>query len=293
MRLLIAAALAIALVPQRPSTVDVGGAMYMCPMHPDVRGKAGDTCPRCGMMLVAAAANYIPYAVDVQIAPRALRPGKRGRVQLSVRNPETGGIVRRFTTVHERVFHLFVVGYDLGYFAHIHPALTDNGVLSAELELPRAGVYELIGDFAPADGPPQLFRRAFATADYRAPLATPAAPVPDLADKIDQDVRVRLVPPDTRAGREQLLTFELRDTATDTPIVDLEPYLGAQGHMLVANTDFSVVFHSHPVAAVSSKSGPTVVFQVMFPRPGTYRAWTQFQRHGRVVTTPFTIAITG
>lgn len=26
-------------------------AIYACPMHPDVTGKAGDRCPKCGMAL--------------------------------------------------------------------------------------------------------------------------------------------------------------------------------------------------------------------------------------------------
>ena len=45
-------------------------------------------------------------------------------------------------------------------------------------------------------------------------------------------------------------------------------------------------------AELSSASGPTIVFQVMFPRSGMYRVWVQFQRHGRVVTAPFTVRVT-
>ena len=29
-------------------------AVYTCPMHPEVKGKKGDKCPKCGMELVLA-----------------------------------------------------------------------------------------------------------------------------------------------------------------------------------------------------------------------------------------------
>ena len=36
--------------------------------------------------------------------------------------------------------------------------------------------------------------------------------------------------------------------------------------------------------------GTALAFQVLFPRAGTYRLWVQFQRHGRVLTAPFTVS---
>ena len=139
--------------------------------------------------------------------------------------------------------------------------------------------------------PPQLLQRSIVTADYTGPLNAAPTLAEDLHDKVDEGLRAELIPPDPRAGREQLITFQLTDAATGAPVADLEPYLGATGHLLVASADMSVVFHSHPVAAVSSRSGPTVVFQVVFPRPGTYRMWAQFQRRGRVSTVPFTTTV--
>ena len=102
---------------------------------------------------------------------------------------------------------------------------------------------------------------------------------------------MQLRPPDRRPAREQLLTFTLRDAVTHAPVTDLQPYLGASGHLLAVSADLSVVFHSHAVEAISSPNGPTVVFQVMFPRSSMYRVWAQFQRQSRVITVPFTIAI--
>jgi hypothetical protein len=262
-------------------------------MHPDVRGKADDRCPKCGMALVPATSDYRPYHLDVELTPRALRPGEKGRVRFVVRDPASDAVVTRFETIHERVFHLFIVSRDLEYFAHLHPLLHRNGSLEAEVAVPRPGTYELIADFLPSGGSPQFVQRAFSTAHYTGSFTRAPTLDADLGDKTDADMRVRLVGPDIRAGREQLLTFELSDRRQGSPVTDLQPYLGANGHVLAVNGDLSAAFHSHPVDAVSSRSGPTVVFQMLFPRPGMYRLWAQFQRAGRVATVRFTLPVSG
>jgi hypothetical protein len=265
--------------------------VYMCPMHPDVRGNPGDRCSKCGMTLVAAAGDYTPYVLDFSLTPRTLRANQKMHVDFFVRHPSTSAVVRRFESVHERVFHLFVVSRDLEYFAHLHPSLQRNGSLGVDVDVPRPGPYELIADFLPEGGAPQMLQRAVVTAGYAGSLNSGPALSPDLDDKTDGNVRVRLTPPDPRARREQLLTFELHDPATGAPVTDIEPYLGANGHLLIVSASFGAVFHRHPVAEVSSAHGPTVVFEALFPQAGTYRMWAQFQRAGRVATVPFTVSI--
>src|ERR1700755_3504612 len=82
-RILIVLAMAVA-------TLASAQPIYWCPMHPEVRGKAGDTCPICRMALVAApAANYDAYQLDVDITPAAIRPGQHAHVHFAVRDPHT------------------------------------------------------------------------------------------------------------------------------------------------------------------------------------------------------------
>jgi hypothetical protein len=148
----------------------------------------------------------------------------------------------------------------------------------------------MIADFLPTGGAPQLVQKSFVTAGYDGPLGVMPQLVPDTADKIVRATRVKLTMPEAVAGREQLVTFDVQDTASGAPVDDLEPYLGAQGHLLLASADLAIAAHSHPVAEISAPGGPTVVFQVLFPRAGEYRMWVQFQRRGEVLTAPFTIA---
>jgi hypothetical protein len=279
----------------QPQTVPPAGqAVYWCPMHLSIRGTEGDTCPICKMSLVrAAATDYDAYLLDVEIIPRVLRARQHARVRFFVRDPRTQATVRRFELVHERVFHLFVISQDLEYFAHIHPTLRRDGSLDVDVELPRPGVYQLIADFLPVGGAPQLVQKSVVTAGYtRALVATPH-PAPDLADKIVGGTRVKLTMPEPLAGREQLVTFDLQDVATGAPVADLQPYLGAAGHLLLASADLAIAAHSHPVAEISVQGGPTVVFQMLFPRAGDYKLWVQFQRHGEVLTAAFTAPVKG
>ena len=274
------------------ATIAAAQPVYWCPMHPDVRGKAGDTCPICRMALVpAAASDYQAYRLEVDIVPAAIRPGDSAHVRFLVRDPRTALIVRRFEPVHERVFHLFIVSRDLEYFAHVHPALHPDGTLDVDIAVPRAGAYQLIADFVPSGGGPQLIQKSFVTAGYDGPVAAVPRLAPDVTDKIAGGSRVALTMPPPIAGREGLITFDVIDQTTGRAVDNLEPYLGATGHLLIASADLEIAAHSHPVAAISSASGPTIVFQTLFPRAGVYRMWMQFQRRGEVCTVPFTVTV--
>ena len=43
-------------------------AVYACPMHPEVTGKAGDTCPKCKMDLEATSQSAAPVSADANAA---------------------------------------------------------------------------------------------------------------------------------------------------------------------------------------------------------------------------------
>jgi hypothetical protein len=92
------------------------------------------------------------------------------------------------------------------------------------------------------------------------------------------------------------LAFTLTDAKTGRPVTDLQPYLGAFGHALILSEDMRDYVHSHPFENPDSDiskglGGPTVTFEGYMPKAGRYRAWSQFQRNGEVVTVPFTVNV--
>ena len=288
---LAASALSLSGLPLAATSTQAPAADHWCPMHPNIRGAKGDLCPICHMALVPAPPpDYTPYHLDVDTRPRGPIAGRNTEIHISIRDPRTNARVRDFERVHERILHLFILSQDLEYFAHVHPDLQRDGSFVQTAVLPRPGAYRLIADFLPAGGAPQLIQHSVVTAGYAGSLVPNARLLPDVGDKIVEGVRVKLSMAPAVAGREQLLTFEFADAVTGVPVSDLEPYLGAVGHLLLVSADLQTAAHSHPVADMSAAVGPTVVFQALFPRPGSYRFWVQFQRRGRVLVAPFTVA---
>ena len=84
--------------------------LYYCPMHPDVTSAAPASCVRCAMAMVPGDPYDLrEYLLDVEMTPPAPRPGQPVRLRFTVRHPSTRALVHDFATVHEKVYHLFVI----------------------------------------------------------------------------------------------------------------------------------------------------------------------------------------
>lgn len=273
--------LAAALQEPQETTVD-----WVCPMDPDVRSKTAGQCPRCGMKLVPGLAGSIEYPLHMTVTPEAWRPGQKIRMRFEVLDPKTGRRCRKFQVVHEKLFHLFVVSGDLEYFAHDHPEPQRDGTFVFDTSLPKKGFYRVAGDFYPDGGTPQLAVKSLYSPG--SPLQSLAAPVlhADLSPKQGANTRVELQtePAEPIAGLKTMLFYTL------SPGTGIEPYLGAWGHLLAGSADLIDLIHTHPFLA---GGGPKIQFNIVFPRPGVYRLWTQFQRLGVVNTTVFNISVKG
>jgi hypothetical protein len=262
---------------------------HWCPMHPDVRASGPATCSLCGMDLVRIPPPKIgEYGLDVAVAS-AREAGGALRLRFVVRDPESGEPVRQFIEVHERLFHLFVISRDLARFEHVHPHRREDGSFELTLGL-EAGEYVLIADFLPAGGTPQMVHRAIVTPTYTARLFEPP-PRPEATppEQTAGGLRVRLDTPDLAPLKPSTLRFIVSDASTGQPVTDLEPYLGASGHLLVVSPDLTAAIHGHPEGPFGA--GPVVTFDPILPRAGLYKLWVQFQRGGGVITVPFVIEV--
>ncbi len=263
---------------------------FWCPMHPDIRSSAAGKCPLCRMELVPIPpARVGEYRMDVTVTPGA---GGRGgsKLRLTVRDPSSGQPVSSFATIHERLLHLFLVDRQLQYFRHLHPEQLADGSFELREDIPP-GQFMVIADFLPLSGRPQMLQRAIVTPGYRGALfSAPPSLTPDLSsDKVEHGVRVKLEANTLKAGKEATLRFTLTDAATNQPISDLEPYLGAPGHVLLVTADLTESNHVHPEEPATH--GPVITFQPLMPAAGLYKLWLQFQRHGIVSTVPFVIDV--
>ena len=232
------------------------------------------------------------YWLDAVLVPRALHAREPGTLRLVVREPWTRTVVREFETLHERPFHLFVVSDDLQEFSHVHPVAQPDGSLELPLTLPRTGSYRLFADFLPVGGTPQMVGKTILVGG-RAAESRSSRLVPDLADKTDAGLRVRmqLETGELVAGVPSYVSFTLEDARTNLPVTDLQPYFGAWGHMFIVSGDLADAVHSHPTTPLTSPGAATIFFNQRFPRAGMYRLWAQFMRNGHLATVSFTVDV--
>jgi hypothetical protein len=247
-------------------------------MDPDVRSLQPGKCPKCGMKLAAGLPDFEEYPVEIALHPAAPKPGEEFTLGFRVNSPHGHGV--KLLPIHEKLFHLFLVSKDLSVFRHEHPELQPDGSLVHRTVLPVGGMYRVLCDFYPAGGMPQMIAKTiFLTGDNPAVRL-----LADLRTKQAETMKVslRLDPEAPLAGKKTMLFFTLN------PGDGLEQYLGAWGHLLAASSDLIDMIHTHPAW---EEGGPSVQFNLIFPRPGIYRVWVQFQRRGVVNTAAFNVPV--
>ena len=120
-------------------------------------------------------------------------------------------------------------------------------------------------------------------------FAAPRPLQPTAAEQTADGLRVRLETDRLLPRRESRLTFVVSDAATGRPVISLEPFLGAAGHLLIVDEALVTATHGHPEGEFSG--GPDVSFNPVFPAPGRYKLWLQVQRRGVVATLPFVVEV--
>ena len=192
-----------------------------------------------------------------------------------------GKPVTQYTPTHEKPLHLIVVRRDLSGFRHVHPVLAADGTWSIPLPVRAAGQYRAFADFQPAgrDEGLTLGVDLPVSGDYRpAPLPAPArsATVGEYTVTLDGE----LTP-----GTASKLTLTVHRNGE--PVTDLEPYLGAYGHLVALRAGDLAYLHVHPDEA-SITPGPRITFFAEVPSAGDYRLYLDFQHAGQVRTAEFT-----
>ncbi len=232
------------------------------------------------MTLVLHVPDRVEYPLEVSHQPELLYPNQKAMLSFRVIDPATNQTVKRFEIVHEKLMHLFLVSGNLEYFAHEHPVLQNDGSFHLPVVLPLGGMYRMLADFYPAASVPQLALNTLFVSGAQLPTRIAESLKPSRAANLTASLRMD--PEQPLAGLETKLFYTL------DPVEGLEPYLGVWAHMLIVSSDLIDMLHVHPFLKDQSS---TIQFNVIFPRGGLYRIWTQFQRKGVVDTTVFTVPV--
>ena len=208
----------------------------------------------------------------------------RGRRELGFRIlDDAGSPVRSFDVAHERRMHLIVARRDLTGFWHLHPEMDAAGTWRVPIDGPSDGRYRVFADFE-HEGEKRTLATDLTIGDggHARPLP-PAATTARTLDGYEVQLKTtgHLAP-----GTESELAFDVTRGGRE---VEIEPYLGAGGHLVAIRKTDLAYLHVH---ALPLGEGP-LRFMTEFPDAGTYRLFLQFKEGGRVHTAPFTQVVHG
>jgi hypothetical protein len=286
---------------------------------------------------------YRPFAAAAESASTSA-----GRtLTFSIRDSRWTGVPdprSRFNALmpdHGKLMHLFLVREPLlDAFAHLHPVPRDATAADFDAVLPplQGGRYRVYADIAHESGYTQTMvtRVEVLANETAAPPSDPddswfrgdAAPesgAAEFAISPEASIIWRRGPSPIVAGDEHLLEFAAVDRHGNA--LDIEPYMGMQGHVIAAHEEGSVFVHLHPAGSVSMAvlqrgGGPatdlrpaasidapagqgrapveamtgshahgaaavTLAIPFAFPQPGRYRLWVQMKHRGQVLTGAF------
>ncbi|GAA3221785.1 hypothetical protein GCM10017691_07130 [Pseudonocardia petroleophila] len=248
------------------------------PDRPGPDGSGAADARTDGLAATSAGYTLVP-AVDTLV------PGTPGEYAFTVTGPD-GAPVTAYDVEHERPLHLIVVRRDAAGFQHLHPTLGPDGVWRVPLTLPAGGVYRVYADLVPTGGPELVLGTdLFAPGDF-----TPIPFGPSRVAQVD-GYQVRLdgdLVPGTSSPVFATVSLD------GAPVTDLEPYLGAFGHLVALRRSDLAHLHVHPDAptpAPTDRSGPGVAFVAEVPSVGGYRLFFDFRHGGVVRTAEFTVDV--
>ncbi|MBB6673707.1 hypothetical protein [Cohnella nanjingensis] len=198
-----------------------------------------------------------------------------------------GQPIEQFDLNHEEKQHMIIVSKDLSYFHHIHPAYKGKGAFEVTNVFPAGGDYKLIADFVPTGGS-AMNKMTWVHVEGDPAATVPIEPDAELTQVVDGK-RITLAFDKLAAKEELMLTYTITDDKTQEPITDLQPYLGAVGHVVILTEDAEQYLHVHPME--EKASGPKAEFMTTFPKSGIYKIWGQFKHKDTVFTVPFVVRV--
>ncbi|MFM9555975.1 MULTISPECIES: hypothetical protein [Streptomyces] len=198
-----------------------------------------------------------------------------------------GRAVTAYQREHDKELHLILASRDLLTYRHLHPTRAADGTWSTPVDLPEAGDYRVFADFTPAGDDAEnltLGADLAASGTYK-PHKLPAQDTTAEVNGYDVELDGGLRP---GAASE----LKLKVSRDGRPVTDLQPYLGAYGHLVALRSGDLAYLHVHPNGEPgdgTTEPGPDISFTATAPSAGTYRLFLDFKHDGEVHTATFTV----
>jgi len=247
----------------------------------------GETMDSHGGHGTTATTAHEPAGLGVSADGYALRLGptqvERGdERELRFAIEHAGELVTEFDELHERRMHLIVVRRDGTGFRHLHPEM-DAGTWTVPVSFDKAGIYRVFADFSVEGEQETLATDVFVSGGK---FNAHPFPAPQSVAETD-GYEVELEPGEPVAGGPVALAFAVSEEGR--PVDGLQPYLGADGHLVALREGDLAFLHVHPEEEHGAPN--EIVFEAEFPTEGRYRLYLQFQHEDVVRTAEFTVVV--
>ncbi|MFZ3590215.1 hypothetical protein ACOI1C_13320 [Bacillus sp. DJP31] len=179
---------------------------------------------------------------------------------------------------HEKLLHLIVVDEHLDQYFHLHPEEVEPGefVMVKSLE---EGTYKAFIDIKPRDLSYSVDPQTFTIGEEGESHGHTSLKTDTELSKTVNGVKVEFNPTSLKANEEITLSFVFPNGE------NLQPYLGAMGHVVILDEMGEKFVHVHPANEDETK------FITEFAESGIFKLWAEFQIDGEVYTYPFTVEI--
>ena len=227
------------------------------------------------------------YTLDAKTS--RLQAGKRADLRFAVVQNATGRRLTGYDREHGKELHLIIASRDLTEYRHLHPARAADGTWSTPVDLPKAGGYRVFADFKPRGGEALTLGADLAVSGAYEPKGLPERSATATVDGYEVELGGELTP-----GKAGELTLTV--TRNGKPVRDLQPYLGAYGHLVALRSGDLAYLHVHPGGEPGdgrTAPGPGIAFTATAPSPGAYRLFLDFKHQGKVRTAAFTVQAQG
>jgi len=218
------------------------------------------------------------------------RPGRDREISFVIEGPD--GPVTAYNVEHEKRLHFIAVRRDFTGFQHVHPKLSDDGTWTTDLDL-TPGQWRVFADFKPAGGKALTLGADLSVPDMSGPGRMDFVAIGKNTRTATVDGYTVELTGDLVAGEHSML--KLRVTHDGRPVTDLQPYLGAYGHLVALRGGDLAYLHVHPDGEPGdgkTEPGPEVEFGAEVPSDGAYHLYLDFKHDGVVRTAQFQLDAT-
>ncbi|TXG84622.1 MAG: hypothetical protein E6R12_03900 [Sphingomonadales bacterium] len=264
--------------------------------HAAIAAKEATGGEHAGMDMGEASHHHGAATLKVAMAPAgAFTPGKPQSVTLTLTDVKTGAPIGpdQLALAHTKKLHLLIIDESLTDYQHIHPiAGAKRGDWTFSFTPKFGRKYRVWADSTRKDGDQE-----YVFADMIA--GSEKAPAPDAKPVVTAEMgglkfALSFAGP-VKAGEGVMGSVAIVDAKSGQPFTQLQPIMGAFGHVVAFSRDWSSIEHVHPQGTEpksdSERSGPVVGFHMEPKNGGIMKIFVQNMANGREVIVPFTVNV--